>query len=166
MPAPKDYYRVLGVAESAPAEEIKKAYRRLAKKYHPDVTGGDKAKEARFKEISEAYEVVGEEKKRTQYDAERRNPFAGMGGGGGRPGAGAGPDLSDLFNRVGREGGGFGDIFSEFFGGRTGRGATAKGIDMVARIDIDLPRAALGGEHTITVEGKRYTVKIPAGVEE
>src|SRR5437763_11753345 len=106
--ATKDYYKTLGVSEKASADELKKAYRTLAKKYHPDVTGGDKAKEAKFKEISEAYETVGDEKKRAQYDAERKNPFGSPRGGAGFPG-GAGrnvhvEDLNDLFG--GREGGG------------------------------------------------------------
>src|SRR5207247_9508109 len=125
MAAPKDYYKVLGVSETASADEIKKAYRKLAKKYHPDVTGGDKAKEARFKEATEAYEVLGEDKKRAAYDEQRRNPFAGSpfpgGFPGGAPGGGGGVnvDLGDLFSQFkgGAGGGGFGDIFEMFGGG-------------------------------------------------
>src|SRR6266542_1295895 len=108
--ASKDHYKTLGVSETASADEIKKAYRKLAKKNHPDVTGGDKAKEAKFKEISEAYEVLGDEKKRTQYDEQRKNPF---GAGGGFPGAGApggaggfNVDLNDLFSQFGGAPGG------------------------------------------------------------
>ena len=115
----KDHYKTLGVSESASSEEIKKAFRRLAKKFHPDLTGGDKAKEARFKEVNAAYETVGDLKKRAQYDAERKNPFAGVGGY--PPGAGrfrpaqARPvniDFNAIFDRSGRGGGGFPDIFS------------------------------------------------------
>lgn len=104
-----DYYRTLGVAEKAEADEIKKAYRRLAKQYHPDSTGGDKAKETRFKEISAAYDVLGDAGKRAQYDAFRAGPPPGSFGGagfdpsgfaGGFPGGFGGIDLGDLFSQV------------------------------------------------------------------
>src|SRR5262245_3214442 len=102
MAAPKDYYRMLGVTETASANEIKKAYRKLAKRYHPDVTGGDKAKEARFKEISEAYETLGDDKKRAAYDELRKNPFAGAGmpppGAGGPFAGGVNVDISEILN--------------------------------------------------------------------
>src|SRR4051812_28073212 len=123
MAAPKDFYKTLGVSETARADEIKKAYRKLAKKYHPDVTGGDKSKEAKFKDATEAYEVLGDDKKRAAYDEQRRNPFAGQvppgfsGGGPGGFGGGVNVDLGDLFSQMrnakGGGGGGspFGDIF-------------------------------------------------------
>jgi molecular chaperone DnaJ len=118
----KDYYKALGVAATATSDQIKKAYRKLAKQCHPDSTGGDKAKESRFKEISVAYEVLGDAKTRGQYDAfragggsARGNPFAsagaGMGGMGGMPNIGnmgnmAGFDLGDLFAQFGQVSGG------------------------------------------------------------
>src|SRR5215831_7660733 len=107
-----DYYKALGVPDKASADEIKKAYRKLAKAYHPDSTGGDKAKEQRFKEIGNAYDVLGDAKKREQYDQIRAGGFhpgmGGMGGGAGNPFAGApgGAGVWDL-----------GDLFGQVFGG-------------------------------------------------
>src|SRR5689334_5609014 len=104
-----DYYKSLGVAEKATAEEIKRAYRKLAKQYHPDSTGGDKAKESRFKDISNAYDVLGDAKKRALYDQIRAGGGAPSGFPGGFPGGftyttqGPGPgvfDLGDLFGQV------------------------------------------------------------------
>ncbi|HXU68267.1 MAG TPA: J domain-containing protein [Polyangia bacterium] len=193
--ATKDFYKTLGVSEKASADELKKAYRKLAKKYHPDVTGGDKAKENKFKEITEAYETLGDEKKRAQYDELRTNPFAGGMPGGGRPGSGfpgggaQGFDINDLFSQFGGRGGGgrvytyspgggpnesggdaggIGDIFEMFRGGAAGGRARAqaprKGQDVIAKLEIDLPDAALGAEKHLTVDGKQLKVKIPAGV--
>jgi DnaJ-class molecular chaperone len=101
-----DYYRTLGVDEKADAAEIKKAYRRLAKRYHPDSTGGDKVKEKQFKEVSSAYDVLGDADKRSQYDMFRAGPAPGsFSGGGFDPGSFAGGgfggvDLGDLFSQV------------------------------------------------------------------
>lgn len=190
----KDYYKVLGVAESASPDEIKKSYRRLAKKYHPDVTGGDKAKESKFKEISEAYEILGDAKKRSEYDTARKDPFAAFrggfpggfpGGGRTRPGGGAAPggrtrveinDLNDLFGGMsgggaahGKKGsGGISDLFADLFGGGGGGAPepAARGADVKSRLEIDLPTAALGGSIPVVVDNKHLSVKIPAGVEE
>ena len=112
-----DLYKTLGVKPEASPDEIKKAYRKLAKQYHPDSTGGDKAKESRFKEVSQAYDVLGDSKKRAQYDAVR----SGAAFGGGRAGAGAGAG----FGGAGFGGGnGFdlNDLFSQMFQGQQGRG--------------------------------------------
>src|ERR1051325_6191744 len=109
-----DYYKALGVPQSASAEEIKRAYRKLAKANHPDSTGGDKAKESRFKDIQNAYDVVGDTKKRTMYDEIRANgglPRGFPGGGYTYSSQGGGPGVFDL-----------GDLFSQFFGGNPGRG--------------------------------------------
>ena len=112
-----DYYKVLGVSEKASADEIKKAYRKLAKANHPDSTGGDKSKEKRFKEISNAYEVLGDDKKRKQYDSIRAGGFdprmGGMSSGGYtyQGGGAGGPSVFDL-----------GDLFSQFFSGAQQRG--------------------------------------------
>ncbi len=180
MAAPKNHYATLGVPETATAEEIKKAYRKLAKKYHPDVTGGDKAKTAKFKEFTEANEVLSDEKKRREYDAMRKNPFAGGRGGGFGGGDAGGPpgiDLDELFAQFGGQGrrggrvrmdpgGGFGDIFGGAFTGQETRGrAPSKGEDISARLEVELPEAALGAEKTISVDGHRsLKVKIPAGI--
>ena len=123
-----DYYKVLGVSKDASADEIKKAYRKLAKTNHPDSTGGDKSKEKRFKEISSAYEVIGDDKKRKQYDAIRAGGFdPRMAGGGGytyQSSGGAGPSVFDL-----------GDLFSQFFSSQ-GRGAGGGGRVRVEHVDM------------------------------
>ena len=112
MAAKRDYYEVLGVSKTASADEIKKAYRQLAKKLHPDVNPGDKEAEAKFKEVNEAYEVLSDDQKRARYDQfGHEDPTMGGGGYGGFGGF----DASGF--------GGFGDIFSEFFGGGAGGGA-------------------------------------------
>jgi DnaJ-class molecular chaperone len=95
----RDPYEALGVKADASPEEIKKAYRKLAKKYHPDSTGGDKAKEDRFKEVSTAYDILGDPDKRAKYDAMKRQGFPGMGGDGGG-GAGVPFDLGELFAQM------------------------------------------------------------------
>ena len=184
MAALKNHYATIGVPETATADEIKKTYRKLAKKLHPDVNGGDKAKTTKFKEITEAYEVLSDDKQRRDYDTQRRNPFAGRGGGfpgggGGQPDMG-GIDLDELFAQFGGQQGrrprgpqqapqgGFGDMFGNMFnqGGRAQRQeAPQKGEDVQARLDIDLPEAALGTEKTISIDGHRsLKVKIPAGI--
>jgi DnaJ-class molecular chaperone len=173
----KDYYQILGVAETAKPEEIKKSYRRLAKQHHPDATGGDKKREARFKEIAEAYEVLSDEKKRAEYDARRR--FGGGGGpfGGAQPGGPGGINLDDLFSQFGGPGGGgyqvhvdeggpdLGSMFGDIFGGgrRRGRRTPTKGVDREAEATIDFHTAALGGTTILATPEGRRTVRIPGG---
>ena len=108
-----DYYKALGVSEKASADDIKKQYRKLAKQYHPDTTGGDKAKESRFKEISNAYDVLGDAKKKKLYDEIRAGGFRQQRGGPGvqytYEGGAGGPgvfDLNDLFGQFFQQGGG------------------------------------------------------------
>ena len=136
----RDYYEVLGVSKSASADEIKKAYRGLAKKYHPDMNPGDKEAEARFKEANEAYEILSDEDKRKKYDQFGHaafDPAAGGGSGfGGFGGFDGGFDFSDLF--------------SSFFGGGGGRGsqstrnAPQRGEDILARVTVSFEEAAFG----------------------
>ncbi|HEX9653326.1 MAG TPA: J domain-containing protein [bacterium] len=171
--AKRDYYEVLGVPEKASAEEIKKAYRRLAKKYHPDANPGDRSAEDRFKEISEANDVLSHGQKRRQYDQMRKYGFAGS-----RPGRegfsqGLDFDLSDLFGggsktggrRTQRSGsfnlddffgfGGLGDLFGQFLDRENGFGQrgsrSSRGADIHATLDIPFEMAALGGTANFSI---------------
>ena len=177
----KDYYQRLGVSRQASADEIKKAYRALAKKSHPDVNPHKKGAEEEFKSITEAFEVLSDQKKRRMYDefgddaaklgwdekkaeqfrAYRSHPGAGRGGAGGMPGFD--------FN-IGGEGGNvdFESILGEMFGGARGRGrkrGPMPGADLATEMDVSLKDAVTGGERTLHVNGQRLTVKIPPGVE-
>jgi len=118
----KDYYKVLGVPKTATAAEIKKSYRELARKYHPDANKGSADAEERFKEITEAYNVISDEKQRKEYD-EARSMFGGFRGPAGRPGAGGTTfDLGDLFGN----GEGLGDVLGGIFRNRPGGGAASR----------------------------------------
>ena len=112
----KDFYKVLGVAKDAKPEEIKKAYRKLARDNHPDQNPGNREAEQRFKEISEANDVLSDPKKRKEYD-EARSLFGGGGFRFPRSGTGGGPSVDDLFRNASGDGGGLGDIFGGLFGG-------------------------------------------------
>jgi molecular chaperone DnaJ len=139
-PAVKDYYEILGVDKKATQEDIKKAYRRLARKYHPDLNPGDKAAEQKFKELNEAYGVLGDEKKRADYDQYGKTPFEGGPGFDFRTATGQGFDF-----------GGFGDVFSDLFG--QGRGAQTygvKGPDLVMGLELSLEEAFSGVTKPIT----------------
>ncbi|MGO9078969.1 MAG: molecular chaperone DnaJ [Streptosporangiaceae bacterium] len=116
----KDYYKVLGVAKDASADDIKKSYRKLARKYHPDSNKGDASSEERFKEISEAYHVLSDAKRRKEYD-EGRSLFGGGRMPGSPPGGGYGFDLGDLFGGSQPGSGGLGDLLGGVFGRRGGQ---------------------------------------------
>ncbi len=158
MAPQKDYYNVLGVAASATPDQIKRSYRKLAKKYHPDANAGDKAAAERFKEISEAYSVLNDPAKRKQYDQLRRyGAFNGSAprGPGARPGAGGGGaggtrfeefDLHDLGGL-----GGIGDLFSSIFGGEKRRRGPERGESVETVVTIPFRVAALGGKVPVTV---------------
>jgi molecular chaperone DnaJ len=140
----RDYYEVLGVAKGADDKDIKKAYKRLAMKFHPDRTQGDKGMEEKFKEVQEAYEILSDDQKRAAYD---RFGHAGVdqnrGGGGG---AGAG-DFGDIFGDV------FGDIFGG--GGRRGQSRAQRGSDLRYNLELNLEEA---------VKGKSVDIKVPTYV--
>lgn len=142
MPAVKDYYQVLGVDKKANQDEIKKAYRKLARKYHPDLNPGNKTAEQKFKEINEAYEVLGDEKKRTEYDQYGRSPFEA---------GGPGFDFRTYTSGDRFDFGGFGDIFSDLFGGETRAGAAdMKGADLVMGLELSIEEAFSGVTKPIT----------------
>lgn len=148
MSSKRDYYEILGVGKNASPEELKKAYRKLAVKYHPDKNQGDKAAEAKFQELSEAYSVLSDSKKKAQYDQFGHAAFS-AGGAGGFQGGGFG-DFGDMFGDL------FGDIFNTGFGGssrqyssRTQRGQ--RGRDIEFSITVDFQTLAFGGEKEITV---------------
>lgn len=149
----KDYYEVLGVPKNAAEADIKKAYRKLALKYHPDRNPGDKKAEESFKEAAEAYAVLSDPQKRAQYD-QYGHSFGGAGGG-----FGGFENASDIFSAFGDIFGGFegggGGIFEEFFGGGGGgrrqRTRARRGADLEYRVTIDLKDVATGREMTIKV---------------
>jgi DnaJ-class molecular chaperone len=184
MDIKKDYYKILGVSETASQDAIKRAYRKLAKEFHPDTKGGDKNAEDRFKDISEAYAVLKDPKKRKEYDIMRKNPFAGGQPGGhgfenfGGPGGGFRINFGDSQNT------GLDDLLGSFFGfgGRRGSSqqdfsgnpfsqgrqrSSQKGSDFQANITIPFDLAIKGGETSVqTPTGKKIKLKIQAGIEE
>ncbi len=179
--AKKDFYSLLGVSRTATPDEIKKAYRKLALQFHPDKNPGNKKAEEKFKEISEAYDTLGDEKKREMYDqfghAGAQAGFGGAGGpfgggGGFRGGFGDNSGNQDQFQDV------FGDVFSEIFGGRGPGGGRQrrpqKGADLRYTLSIGFEEAALGCEKIIHFvrqrsgqeETAKLSVSVPAGVKE
>ena len=186
----KDHYKTLGLGESASPEEIKKTFRRLAKKYHPDRNKNDKNAEQKFKEISGAYEILSDEKKRAEYDNLRKyGAFAGGQGPSGATGFGTGgfstADFQQFFSRGGGSGArGFGydgsvsasgleDILASFFGkgaafgGRSNTAQPTPGADLSAEVSITFMESVNGGTRLLTLPGgKKLRVKIPNGIED
>jgi curved DNA-binding protein len=185
----KDYYKTLGVEKNTDEKEIKKAYRRLARQHHPDVNPGDKAAEARFKEINEAYEVLSDAEKRRKYDElgqsyQRWQQTGGPSGfdwnqwsaAGGAAGGPSGTrvsytDINDLFG----QGGDSSDFFEAIFGGMGAAGARRRSVhpgaagprsqDLEHEVEISLEEAFGGAQRIVEMDGRRLEVKIPAGVK-
>jgi curved DNA-binding protein len=172
-----DYYKVLGIDKKASQDEIKKAYRKLARKYHPDLNPDDKEANKLFQQINEANEALSDPEKRKKYDEYGENwkhadQFEGRGQGGGNPFGGGGNPFGGG-GRSGGFGGGFGggdfsDFFESMFGGgnsRQGRGnARFKGQDQQAELSISFRDASQTHKQTITVNGKSLRITIPAGI--
>jgi len=167
----KDYYKMLGVSRSATEKEIKQAFRKLAKKHHPDANQNDPGAEGRFKEINEAYEVLSDKEKRATYDRfgtvnpqQQQSPWGGPGAPG-TPGGGYTTNV-DL-----------GDIFDSLFGGRGGRGGqqrngspfggavASRGQDIEQKVNISLQEAYAGATRLITKGDRTVRVNIPAGAK-
>ena len=163
----KNPYQVLGLGPSASDSEIRAAFRKLAKKYHPDRNPDDKAAEERFKEVSSAFDIIGDKDKRAKYDRgeideegrERAaNPFGGGYPGGGAYGQGGGPGAGASFEDLG-------DIFSDLFGAR--RTSAMRGRDLRYRLDVEFLDAALGAKKRVTMpDGRNLDLSVPAGLED
>lgn len=145
MSQKRDYYEVLGVSRDATAEELKKAYRRLALQYHPDKNPDDRTAEEKFKELSEAYQVLSDPERRRQYDAFGHAAADGAGFGGFRPGDFGAGTFNDLFNDL------FGDLFGGTGTGQRTRSRGRRGEDLRYNLELSFEEAAFGTEATIQV---------------
>ncbi len=173
----RDPYEILGLAKSASAAEIKSAYRKLAKKFHPDQSKEPRAKD-RFAEIGSAYEILGDEKKRGAYDRgeidadgkPRAPQFEGFGFKRGAAGAGEGADFRNFGFDFNAGGGGASidpDVLSELFGARGGRSRASRGEDIAVSVAVPLATAATGGSVRVALPtGKTLDVAVPTGMEE
>lgn len=179
----RDYYKILGVEKGATEKDIKQAYRKLARKYHPDVNPNNKTAQEKFKEINEAYQVLSDADKRKKYDtlgsqwqqyeqyqrAGGQGPFQWGGGGGGAQYRTVTPEeLDNLFGNLG--GGGFSDFFQTFFGGGFGDATRAqtrsrRGQDIEQPIEISLEEAYRGATRLLQKENRRLEIQIPPGVK-
>jgi DnaJ-class molecular chaperone len=177
----RDPYQILGVERSASAAEIKSAYRKLAKKLHPDVNQGKKDIEQKFKEVTAAYDLLSDAEKRARFDrgeVDAQGNERGFGGGGGSGGYGGGNNWRSRARSTSGAGAGadpFGgfdsvdDIFAEFMGGRRGRAnpGPQKGADVTYALSVPFTEACLGGKRRVTLaSGKTIDVTIPAGTNE
>ena len=169
--AQKDYYEILGISKTATADEIKKAYRKLALQYHPD-RNKTKEGEEKFKEVTKAFEVLSNEEKRKQYDQFGHAAFeqgAGQGpfGGAGGPFGGFGGQQGPFSYSYSTSGGDFGvdpfEIFEQFFGGASPFGARARRA--AYSLTVTFAEAVHGAEKTVNVNGKSQKIKVPAGVD-
>jgi DnaJ-class molecular chaperone len=170
----RDPYIVLGVGKSASDEEIKRAYRKLARRYHPDMNGDSKSAEAKFKELSEAYEILADKEKRTRYDAFGHDGldahFRDFSTGYGNPGQKRNTYHFD-FSNFSRSGdyGFFDDVFSDFFKSdssrRSRKSGSARGTDLEYRLTVDFFQAFHGVSAIVSVMDRKINVHIPAGVD-
>ncbi len=155
----KSLYDTLGVNENASADEIKKAYRKLARKYHPDINKDESAVE-KFKEINAAYEVLSDKEKKAQYDQFGDQMFGGQNFQDFARGQGSNVDLDEILRQMFGGGGGFSGGQQGGFGGFGGID-----LDMQARITIPFITSVLGGKHQISANGQSFDIKIPAGIK-
>lgn len=169
MATQRDYYEILGVSKNASDDEIKKAYRKLALKYHPDRNPGDKEAEAKFKEASEANEVLSDKQKRARYDQFGHAGVGGNASSGGNPFGGGGYSFNGQnfnFDFGGGESG-FDDIFSTLFGfGNGGRAQRRRGADYRTVLSISFEDAVFGTTKTVQIDGSEIKLKIPAGIDD
>lgn len=168
--AKRDYYEILGVSKNASDDEIKKAYRKLAVKYHPDKNPGNKEAEEKFKEISEAHEVLSDKQKRARYDQFGHAGVGGAGGPSGNPFGGAG---NGNFNFNGQSfnfdfggGGGLDDILGSIFGFGGGQRRPTRGADYRTTVVLNFEEAVFGTTKVVSADGKDLKVKIPAGIDD
>jgi curved DNA-binding protein len=190
MPKTKDFYEVLGVPRTANQKDVGAAFRKLARKHHPDLNAGDKQAEARFKELSEAHEVLSDPKKRALYDefgadwsaAQAAGVQPGQGGpnpfrgdrGFRTPGGGPGPSVQyrtvtpeEVEDMFGNSGGGFGDLFGSIFGNQARGRERPVPVDAEVPITVSLAEVFKGASRMVELPGgRRVEVKVPAGVKE
>jgi curved DNA-binding protein len=159
----KSLYETLGVSENASADEIKKSYRKLARKYHPDINKEESAVE-KFKEINAAYEVLSDPDKKAQYDQFGDQMFGGQNFHDFAQGQGGGVDLDEILRQMfGGGGGGFSGGFGGAGGGFGGFGGPD--LDLQARITVPFMVAVNGGKHNVSANGQNFDIKIPAGIK-